>query len=221
LRLRWTSLVYAFYKPEVDIQMQKGYCTHVFACARPTCTHRVCHYVDKKDHSTSSLHKHTLACWGEEAVAHAMEASDDKEAWKSIIESILKTGHISTYFTRKKGTISYSHVQHMRDETRIVHDPGFISLMKTGRPGYYLPSPSTVLRDTKTLFASTQRCMAKLLQEHEGRLSFATDTWTSPNHRGFATITVHLEHKGTLLRLLLNIVEMPKSHTGSMLALAF
>ncbi|KAI0665690.1 hypothetical protein C8Q78DRAFT_985953, partial [Trametes maxima] len=210
LRLRWTSPIYAFYKPEVDIQTQKGRRTHAFTCTRPTCNHQVRRYVDKKDCSTSNLRKHALACWGEEAVTRAMEASDNKEAHKSVVESILKTGRISTYFARKKGAVSYSHIQHTREETRIVRDPGFITLMKMGRPGYYLPSPSTVSRDTKTLFASTRRRMARLLQEHKGKLSFATDAWTSPNHCGFVAITIHLEHEGRPLRLLLDIIEVPK-----------
>ncbi len=35
----------------------------------------------------------------------------------------------------------------------IVSDRGFQCLMKTGRPGYYIPSPSTVSRDVKLVFA--------------------------------------------------------------------
>lgn len=46
----------------------------------------------------------------------------------------------------------------------IVEDPGFLTLMKTGRPGYYIPSPSTVSRDAKLIFARTRERIAKLLQ---------------------------------------------------------
>ena len=46
----------------------------------------------------------------------------------------------------------------------IVKDRGFLKLMKTGRPGYWIPSPTTVARDAKTLFASTRQHIAKLLQ---------------------------------------------------------
>lgn len=49
----------------------------------------------------------------------------------------------------------------------IVRDPGFKKLMKTGRPGYYLPSPSTVSRDVKMVFARTRQRVAKLLQVSE------------------------------------------------------
>jgi hypothetical protein len=52
-------------------------------------------------------------------------------------------------------------------------------------------------------------------------LSFATDAWTSPNHKAFIAFTVHLEYNRELLEMLLDIVEVPKSHTGSNLALMF
>ena len=58
-------------------------------------------------------------------------------------------------------------------------------------------------------------------KNYDGRLNFATDAWTSPNQRAFVAITVHLEHKGEPILLLLNIVEVAKSHTGINLAAAF
>ena len=48
------------------------------------------------------------------------------------------------------------------------------------------------------------------VQEYDGKLSFATDAWTSPNHRAFIAITVHLEVNGQPLRLLLDLVEVAK-----------
>jgi hypothetical protein len=36
--------------------------------------------------------------------------------------------------------------------------------MKTGRPEYYLPSPSTVSRDVKKVFARTRERIAAMLQ---------------------------------------------------------
>jgi hypothetical protein len=59
------------------------------------------------------------------------------------------------------------------------------------------------------------------LKEYEGRLSFATDAWTSPNQRAYVAITVHLENKGEPISMLLDIVEVAKSHTGENLAAAF
>ena len=48
-----------------------------------------------------------------------------------------------------------------------------------------------------------------------------TDTWTSPNHKAFVAVTVHFEIKGELICLLLDIVEVAKSHSGVNLAAAF
>ena len=59
------------------------------------------------------------------------------------------------------------------------------------------------------------------MKEYDGRLSFATDAWTSPNQRAYVAITVHLQHKGEPISLLLNIVEVAKSHTGVNLAVVF
>jgi hypothetical protein len=47
---------------------------------------------------------------------------------------------------------------------QIVNDHGFQSLMKTGRPGYHIPSAETVSRDTKRVFVQVRKCIAKMLQ---------------------------------------------------------
>ncbi len=52
----------------------------------------------------------------------------------------------------------------------------------------------------------------KTYQEHEGDLHFATDAWTSPNHRPYVAVTVHFEDKGKPVSLLLDIVEVAKVH---------
>lgn len=52
-------------------------------------------------------------------------------------------------------------------------------------------------------------------------LSFGTDAWSSPNHKAYVAITVHLEVNGEPLCLLLDIVEVPHSHSGINLAAAF
>lgn len=46
----------------------------------------------------------------------------------------------------------------------IVKDRAFLSLMKTGRPDYKVPSPSTVSRDVKEVFANCRSRVAKMLQ---------------------------------------------------------
>jgi hypothetical protein len=92
----------------------------------------------------------------------------------------------------------------------IVKDHGFQCLMKTGRPEHYIPLPATVSRDVRMVFARTRERIAQMLQQHDGELNFATDAWTSPNHRAFVAVTVHFEHNGQPLAMLLDIVEVPK-----------
>ena len=75
-------------------------------------------------------------------------------------------------------------------------------------------------------------------QEYDGRINFATDTWTSPNHYTYAAVTAHLEVKGEPIAIVLDIIELPKvspfcraleyfddncwqSHSGLNMALAF
>ena len=58
-------------------------------------------------------------------------------------------------------------------------------------------------------------------KNYDGRLSFATDAWTSPNQRAFIAITVHLEHEGEPLLMLLDVVEVSISHMGENLANTF
>ena len=52
-------------------------------------------------------------------------------------------------------------------------------------------------------------------------MNFATDTWTSPNHKAYVAFTVRFAHEGVLVSMLLDIVEVAKSHSGVNLATAF
>jgi hypothetical protein len=47
---------------------------------------------------------------------------------------------------------------------QIVKDRAFQTLMKTGRPGYQIPSPVTVSRDVKQVFLRVRNRIAKILQ---------------------------------------------------------
>lgn len=46
----------------------------------------------------------------------------------------------------------------------IVADRWFLCLMMSGRPGLYVPSPSSVSRDVKIVFAKTRKRIAAMLQ---------------------------------------------------------
>jgi hypothetical protein len=103
----------------------------------------------------------------------------------------------------------------------IVTDPELVNLLTTGHPHLKVPSPNTVRRDIKAAYLRCRERISKVLREHPGRVHFATDAWTSTNHHAFVAWTVHLEYNGTMLAFLLDIVDVPESHTGVALAKAF
>jgi len=69
----------------------------------------------------------------------------------------------------------------------------------------------------QNLLTKKKRCH----QDYEGKLSFATDAWTSPNNKAYVAVTVHFEQWGKPICLLLDIVEVAKLHSGINLARAF
>ncbi len=93
--------------------------------------------------------------------------------------------------------------------------------MKTGRPECYIPSAETLSRDVKNVFVRVRGRIAKGLQEYNGKLNFATDGWSSPNHKSYIAITVHFERSGKPFSMLLDLVEVAESHTGVNLGIAF
>jgi hypothetical protein len=48
------------------------------------------------------------------------------------------------------------------------------------------------------------------MKKLDGKLHFATDAWTSPNHRAYVAVTVHFEHKGEPMAVILDVVEVAK-----------
>ncbi|KAF9560223.1 hypothetical protein CPC08DRAFT_613634, partial [Agrocybe pediades] len=221
---KWNTAIYALWYPVPDIGYDDGRRYHEFTCFKKSCKKKVRRFLDTKDAtSTGNLHKHSRKCWGEDIVELALNTTSTKDAREALANC--KDGSVAEAFKiRGKPIVTYSHRQHTSTETRpytIVKDRGFMSLMKTGRPNYYIPSPSTVSRDVRVVFARSRQRIATMLQKHDGKLHFATDAWTSPNHRAFVAVTVHFEHKGIPICLILDVVEVAKSHTGVNLAVAF
>jgi len=107
----------------------------------------------------------------------------------------------------------------------ILNDRALRDLLLSGCPNIELPSRFTISRDIRASFEKCQERIGKLLQvcdqisvnvtrvssciqEHAGCLHFATDAWTSLNHRAFIAWTVHLEHEGEMISFLLDIIEV-------------
>lgn len=138
-------------------------------------------YLDTGDaKSTGNLRKHAKICWGEEAVAAADSTRDVRTAREVLSKMKTVDSSITAAFERVgKGKATYSHRQHTTTEARaeivrwvaeskrpfqIVNDRGFKTLMKTGRPGYHIPSAVTVSRDVRGVFVQVRKCIAKMLQ---------------------------------------------------------
>lgn len=233
--------IYAFFRPIPIIEHVDGRRCHTFQCATKSCSGKsraVRRFLDTTDaKSTGNMHKHAKICWSAEVVASADKARNANNVRATTIKGILDPQSITAAFEWKgKGKVMFSHRQHTKTELRAkivrwvaeskcpfntVSDRGFQSLMKTGRPEYYIPSPSTVSRDVKKVFVNMQKRIVKMLREHDGALSFATDAWTSPNHRAFVAVTVHFEKDGVPICMLLDIVEVATLHSGVNLAAVF
>ena len=100
-------------------------------------------------------------------------STSDKETCQTIVQNFQCSGKVTEFFNWKaKDIVTYSSVQHTATETRveiiywvcknlhpfnIIKDQGFIRLMKTGRPNYYIPSLSTIGYDVKKVFARVQK----------------------------------------------------------------
>ena len=57
-------------------------------------------------------------------------------------------------------------------------------------------------------------------KDYDGRLSIAVDAWSSPNHKALLAITIHLLHDEKPLRMVLDVIELAKAHTGKNMAKA-
>ncbi|KAH9924959.1 uncharacterized protein BXZ73DRAFT_25083, partial [Epithele typhae] len=202
--VKWTSPYYAFYEKRPRIDDSTGKRCHVFSCLMKG---RGCKSPEKRRYlhtgdssSTGSLQKHVIWCWGQEAVDNLLATQlpvDDTR--QKLLKSKARSGDISVIFERAdgaKGPVTYSNRQHTNAEVRIlivrwvaessrpyniVKDRHLLTLLKTGRPNYKVPSATTVARDVKSVFAGSRSTMRKLLRKYPGRLSFSTDCWTAPN----------------------------------------
>ncbi|KAH9923721.1 uncharacterized protein BXZ73DRAFT_50916, partial [Epithele typhae] len=234
----WSSPYYAFFekRPRIDDSLPGKRC-YVFTClmkGKGCKTSEKRRYLQTGDSSsTSGLKKHAISCWGQEAVDNLVAAQlpvDD--ARQKLLKTKPRSGDISVIFERAdgaKGPVTYSNRQHTNMEVRcgvtsrwvaessrpynIVKDRHLLTLLKTGRPNYQVPSASTVARDVKAVFAGSRATVRKLLWNYPGRLSFSTDCWTAPNGRPYMAVVVYFIHKTKPISMLLDVIEITEVHT--------
>ncbi|KAE9391421.1 hypothetical protein BT96DRAFT_832103, partial [Gymnopus androsaceus JB14] len=167
-------------------------------------------YQDKGDRSsTSNLKSHAIQCSGQDAMDAAIKGAPVTQPDSSIF---------AAFGCQGAKPVTVTHCAHTNAQIR--YDRKFRDLMLAGRPQAALPSGHTVACDIAQSFNQCEERVNTLLQEYPGRLSFATDAWTSPNHRAMAAWTVHLQHEGVPLVFLLDIFEIPEVCTSGSLSSA-
>ncbi|KAF8137853.1 hypothetical protein K438DRAFT_1490060, partial [Mycena galopus ATCC 62051] len=156
--------------------------------------------------STSILSKHAKKCWGEKVVSARMKGTDKQVTDGSIFAAF--THQDERPAVPSDRTLTPAELRNR--PLAIVDGREFRSILGAGRPEFSLPGRRTVARDLNVAFGIGRGFVEKLLREHEGRLNFATDAWTSPNHRAFLAWTVHLHHQGRPLAFPLDVYEVPE-----------
>ncbi|KAJ7902586.1 hypothetical protein B0H14DRAFT_2329133, partial [Mycena olivaceomarginata] len=222
----WTSPVYSFFKDNVETlaDAHDGRKYQVFKCNTPGgCKSKSGMKVNGDPHSdrssTSNLKKHAKQCWGSTVVDACI---------KGVAADASRDGSIFMAFARSgQHPVNVSHCTHTPNlnsgvacivcwiteanrPLNIVADRQLQDLLIAGRPELTVPSRSTAARDLKAVYERSAHRIKKLLTEYDGRLSFATDAWTSPNHRAFVAWMVHLQHWGEPLVFLLDMFEVPE-----------
>ena len=128
LKQGWNAPAYAFFKSTPDIEYFNDRQAHVFTCLAKSCKGKgkfstnVNHFVNKGDaSSTSNLQKHAKICWGEDVLVAADKTRDVSLACGIVAKSGLGNASITAMFDQAgKATVSYSHRQHTKTETKLV-----------------------------------------------------------------------------------------------------
>ena len=227
----WRSPIYNFFQSDVSVGYEGEHLYHFFKCGARVCkTHMggVRRYQDSKDrNSTANLKQHANRCFGAEAVKNRIDAQAAEASSGSIFTAFARQGQQPVHHSHRTHTSIEARARIVKWVTEnnrpmaIIRDCELSELLLAGRPQLSLPSPQTIGRDIKVSFDRCREHIKTLLNEHSGRLHFATDCWTSPNYRAFVAWTVHLHFQGAMLAFLLDIVELPESHTGATLAREF
>ena len=125
LQKEWRSKVYAFFRPDIKITYVDNRRCHKFTCNAENCKGKsknpriVRRFLDTKDKAlTKTLHVHAINCWGQENVDNSENAGNIESARAAMAGAELHDRSITAVFERTgKGKVSYSHRNHMEEET--------------------------------------------------------------------------------------------------------
>jgi hypothetical protein len=159
------------YLDTADERLTSNLCHHVKICwgkeaitgADAAKSHHVaCEIVEKSlrmlDGSITAMFK---CIKGKGSVTYLHRPHTKTESWYVMVEPYLSCIHMLIFITSMEIIQWVAESMH---PFKIVKDQGFQCLMKTGRPGYYIPSPETVSQDTKKVFVHVRRRIAMMLQ---------------------------------------------------------
>ena len=62
---------------------------------------------------------------------------------------------------------------------------------------------------------SISKVLMTYIQEYDGDINFATDTWSSPNHYAYVAFTAHFEVEGQPIAIVLDVVEVPEVRSSN------
>ena len=122
-------------------------------------------------------------------------------------KSIASFAHGSTYTKHRFRFLIAKWIFHNHRPFAIIQDEELLQMLRMLYAKVDVPSPSTVSRDVREIFALTRKQVGKILQEYPGRLHLCLDGWTSPNVYSFLGITVHRVVNGDLKTFILDFVQ--------------
>jgi len=62
---------------------------------------------------------------------------------------------------------------------------------------------------------SISKVLMTHIQEYDGDINFATDTWSSLNYYAYVAFTAHFEVKGQPIAIVLDVVEVPEVRSSN------
>ncbi|KAJ7825836.1 hypothetical protein B0H14DRAFT_2596296 [Mycena olivaceomarginata] len=213
VKSRMHSGVYQFFEPPKLDRDDDGREYQFFKCSAPWgCKHKgkgTTRFQTNKNgskvtdkSSTSNLVKHAKKCWGADVVEARMKGC--RGAGKGCDHPVQPSDRMLTEAELRAHIVRWVIENHR--PLNFVEDREFRLIFSAGRPEFRLPGRCAVSRDLNAAYGRARAHIEALLTVgYNGRLSFSTDTWTSPNHRAFVAWIVHLQHEGELLAFPLDI----------------
>ena len=145
----------------------------------------------RRDTSTGNLAQHAAACAGAVVPDH---------------KSINMFAHGSTYTKPRFRYLLAKWIFRNHRPFAIIQDKELLQILRMLYAKVEVPSPNTVSRDVREIFALTRKQVGNILQEYPGRLHLCLDGWTSPNVYSFLGVTVHRVVNGDMKTFILDFI---------------